>query len=726
MDEPEKPINESPGEQDASAPQDVPASQDARAFHDLRQTLPTMADGSYDPANDVTIPDYVELEHDIPTLPAGTVVGKYTIEKVLGIGGMGAVYRATQSKPQRKVALKLIRPGVLSAKSIRRFDLEAEILGRLHHPNIAQIHEAGIDHETGSPYFAMEYVDGQELGDYVKENGLSIGERLELFAKLCDAIQHAHAKGVIHRDLKPGNVLVSGDGEPKVLDFGVARATDSNSEGATLQTNMGQLVGTLYYMSPEQAIGDSLNLDTRSDVYALGVVLFEMLTGEIPYDLKDKAIHDAVRVIQETNPTKLSKIDPTLKGDIEIIVGMSLDKDKDRRYQSVADFSADIRRSLANQPIAARPPSIVYKTTKFVQRNKGMTAAAAGFLILIASGGSFAAKQMVQRIEARELALQNMLTTLNEMDVQKGEGPSLAKRLLDLYSDHGESIFSSDQESLAVFYTNLGIAYLGYEDFTRALSSFNKAHSILIKLHSPPHRRIADAIHNVARAEFFRENYHQARFRYRQALAMREKLFQTSGIGQAELATTIFHLGSTSLKLLDYETALEYCDRAKSIRVSLFGIDSMEVAQVNNTIANCYLQQERYDLAEPIFRELLAFLQSLPADNPKPVWEARTLHSLGGTLVKLNQYDEAIDRLSESLQRKQALIGNDTDSVAETQHLLAQAYSLSGDPLKAAAHAQEALRIRELIGVEMYIEKAKQFLDDIKNDSVQNLPSNSG
>lgn len=683
---------------------------------DLRQTMATMADTVvHTAADDVTIPDYQTFEHDVPTLPPGTVVGKYTIDKVLGVGGMGAVYRATQDKPQRQVALKLIRAGVLSSKSIRRFDLEAEILGRLHHPNIAQIHEAGIDPESGSPYFAMEYVPGQELQDYIVNHKLSTRDRLELFVKLCDAIQHAHSKGVIHRDLKPANVLVDADGEPKVLDFGVARATDSNTNGATMETNVGQLIGTLYYMSPEQAIGDTMNLDTRSDVYALGVVLYEVLTGTIPFDFKDKAIHEVVRIIQDTNPIKLSKNDSTLKGDIEIIVGKALEKDKDRRYQSAAELSADIRRSLADQPISARPPSMVYKTSKFVRRNTGVTIAAACILIIFSIGSGFAATQWIQRIEARQLALDNMLSTLKEMDVQKGQGPALAKRLLDLYSDHGETIFTGDKDSLAVFYSNIGEAYLGYGDNDRALSSFVKSNSIRSKLHTPPHPLLATSLQNIARAQFFMHDYEKAKDSYEKALAMREQLFSLDDPGAADIATTLHHLGSTHLRLNNFDQALEYYSRSKSIRKEIFGSDSLEVAEVNNSIASYYKITHQYELAEPLFRELLVVLQGLPESNPKPLWEARTLDSLGDTLTSLQRFEEAIETYGSALELKQILLGNDAGTVAETQLSLAGVLYRSQRYEDSLAHAEEAVRIRTVLGDERMLQVAQNDLNIIRS-----------
>lgn len=681
---------------------------------DLQETLPSQTCEDVDQSNEATLPDDASLEFEAPTLTQGTQVGKYCIEKILGVGGMGAVYRATQKKPQRQVALKLIRPGVLSKKSIRRFDLETEILGRLDHPNIAKIYEAGIDPLSQSPYFAMEYVDGQELGEYVSEHNLSTRERLELFAKLCDAIQHAHAKGVIHRDLKPANVLVTADREPKVLDFGVARATDSNAKGATQQTNMGQLIGTLYYMSPEQALGDTMNLDTRSDVYALGVVLFEILAGEIPYELEDKPIHDIVRTIESASPIRLSKFDPSLSGDIQIIVGKALEKDKEQRYQSVSDLSSDIRRLLANLPILARPPSLVYKTSKFVRRNTRMTIAAACIALIFAFGSGFAINQWARRIQARQLALDNMVTALNEMDVQKGLGRDLYLRLLDLYSENGQALFSGDNKRLALFYSNLGQAYFGREDYKNAQTLYEKAYKINSQIFSSPHPKIADSLHKVANAEFYLSSWEQARTHYEQTLSMYEELYQPGDPGSSETARTLDHLGSTCVKLGDAETALAMYTRAKALRISLFGAGSLEVAMSNNSIAWYHVQQERYEIAEPIYREALDLLEALPEAESKPLWTARAMHSLGNTLIHLERYEEAKSMLGEALDLKLALLSNNKPSVALTLHSLAEAHFNIKEYAQAQDFALQAIQIHEETN-DPKLESSKTLLDNIQS-----------
>ncbi|MHC5114503.1 MAG: tetratricopeptide repeat protein [Planctomycetota bacterium] len=321
-----------------------------------------------------------------PCAMAGQRVGHFTIKELIASGGMGDVYIAVQEQPRRKVALKMMRRGLASRSALRRFEFESQTLGRLRHPNIAQVYEAGT-HDDGSggvPYFAMEYLAGaRTLVDFANEKKLGTRERLELFSRVCDAVHHGHQKGVIHRDLKPSNIVVDSSGAPKIIDFGVARATDSDLAVTTLQTDVGQLIGTLQYMSPEQCAADPDDIDTRSDVYALGVVLYELLTDHLPYDVS-RAVHEAVRVIQEQEPTRPSTLNRVLRGDAETITLKAMEKDRDRRYQSAADLGQDITRYLRNEPIEARPPGAMYRLSKFVRRNKAIVGgAAAAFVMLI-------------------------------------------------------------------------------------------------------------------------------------------------------------------------------------------------------------------------------------------------------------------------------------------------------------------------------------------------------
>jgi len=312
------------------------------------------------------------------------VIGHYTILRLIGEGGMGSVYEAEQEHPRRTVALKIIKAGMTDRESLRRFEQEAQALGRLQHPGIAQIYEAGTA-DTGfgpQPYFAMEFIRGRTLGDYVRQRNLNVRAKLELVAKVADAVHHAHQRGLIHRDLKPTNILVDESGQPKVVDFGVARVSD-RANPSTFQTDVGRLVGTLAYMSPEQVLGDPLEVDTRTDVYALGVILYELLAGRQPYNTGTK-LHDAIQVIREEEPARLSVVDRTYRGDIETIAFKALEKDKARRYASAAELASDIRRYLKDEPIVARPPSASYQLQKFARRNKAIVLGiAAVFAVLI-------------------------------------------------------------------------------------------------------------------------------------------------------------------------------------------------------------------------------------------------------------------------------------------------------------------------------------------------------
>jgi WD40 repeat protein len=317
--------------------------------------------------------------------PLPARIGRYRILRLLGEGGMATVYEAEQDNPRRTVALKMIRSGLMSPSIANRFQHEAQILGRLHHPGIAQIFEAGLA-EDGQPYFALEFIRGVPLDEYARLRSLTLPARLELVARVCDAVQHAHEQGVVHRDLKPANILVEETGQPKVLDFGIARVTDADLGTTGGRTQTGQLLGTLRYMSPEQLTADPGAVDARSDVYALGVILFELLAGRLPYGLDGLPLPEAGRVIRDWEPSRLGSIDTCLRGDVETIVARALEKEKQRRYASAAALAADIRRHLSHQPILARSPSALYQLGKFAQRHKALVGGAAGVAAALVLG----------------------------------------------------------------------------------------------------------------------------------------------------------------------------------------------------------------------------------------------------------------------------------------------------------------------------------------------------
>jgi len=342
----------------------------------------------------------------VDALAPGGFRGRYRLIRVLGEGGMGTVYEAEQLAPRRRVALKAIRRGAASADLLRRFEHEAHVLGRLHHSGIAQIFEAGpADPARGDPpFFAMELVDGPTITDYASGRRLTLRQRIELMIRVCDAVQHAHQRGVIHRDLKPSNILIaegaaedaeagprSGSSasrmiselppsvQPKVLDFGVARSVGADNHVTTMHTISGQLVGTLAYMSPEQIAADPDDVDTRTDIYALGVILHQLLTGRLPHDLSGLSLPEAVRVIRDETP------DPPRTGnrDVDTIILRAMSRDRERRYPSAAALAADLTRFLGGEPIDARRDSALYVLRKQVSRYRGVVAAAGALVLLL-------------------------------------------------------------------------------------------------------------------------------------------------------------------------------------------------------------------------------------------------------------------------------------------------------------------------------------------------------
>ena len=361
----------------------------------------------------------------------GTQIGPYKLLEQIGEGGMGVVYHASQREPVRRtVALKIIKPGMDSREVVARFEAERQALAMMDHPNIAKVFDGGVT-DAGRPYFAMELVKGKPITEYCDREQLSTRERLALFVAVCHGVQHAHQKGIIHRDLKPSNLLVKVYDVrpvPKIIDFGIAKAMGQQLTEQSLHTAFDQMVGTPLYMSPEQAGQSGVDVDTRSDIYSLGVLLYELLTGSTPFEkdtLRTAGVDEMRRIIREVEPPRPSarvstlqaadlstiserrhieprKLSQQLRGELDWIVMKAMDKDRDRRYATANDLAADVERYLHDEPVQACPPSAAYRFTKFARRNRAaLVTSGLVALALIAGTGSASGRRSERRARTR-------------------------------------------------------------------------------------------------------------------------------------------------------------------------------------------------------------------------------------------------------------------------------------------------------------------------------------
>ena len=642
-------------------------------------------------------------------------IGSYRLLGVIGEGAMGVVYEAEEDRPHRRVALKVIRPGFAGPARLRRFEHEADVLGRLQHPGIAQIYHAGVA-ETGhgiQPYFAMELVRGRPLNDYVAGRQLTVKERLTLVTQICDAVEHAHQKGVIHRDLKPANILVDASGQPKVLDFGLARAIDVDVR-STMHTGAGEMVGTVAYMSPEQISGETDQLDTRSDVYALGVLAYELLADRSPYDLHRKPLTEMARIIREEEPARLSSVSRRLPADVETIVAKALEKDKARRYGSAAEMAEDIRRFLRDEPIAARPPSTIYQIQKFATRHKAVVGGVvAVFAVLVAGvivssllairarraeamadARAIEARREVAKSEAVTKFMQEMLAAANPENAQGREvtvraALDEAAKKVDAGTLAGQpAVEAAVRAAIGTTYEGLGLFEAAERQLQAALETRQRigADRLLV----------AQSLFDLARTQFLRFKLKEAEPLLRESLAIRREIL---GGKHRDVAAILNALGALLQRAGRMDEAELVMREALAIRREVLGPDDPDVASTLNNLGMILRGKGDIASAAPILREALDLRrQKLGNDHPDVVIQtvnvARVLEDLGDHAASEKYAREA-------LATRRRILGPEHPAMANTLSVVADALAGGGDFAGAEPLYREAIAIaRQGFGAE--------------------------
>lgn len=586
-------------------------------------------------------------------------IGAYTLLEELGQGGMGIVYLAQQSEPiQRQVALKIIKVGLDSEQVIARFETERQALAVMNHPNVAKVFDAGVTAES-RPYFVMELVTGDPITLHCDRNHLHLADRLRLFTQACDAIQHAHQNGIIHRDVKPSNVLICEvDGKPqvKIIDFGVAKATTTPLPEETLFTEAGMLIGTPQYMSPEQANPENVSVDTRTDVYSLGVLLYELLTGVLPFefsDLRRAGYESFLRTIREEDPpvpsrrvNELGDADRgrRLLGDLDWIAMKALEKDRSRRYGSPQDLAADIERYLTDQPVLASPPSTTYLAKKFVRRHTWGVAAAVVTVIVLISFAITMAIQTKRIANERDLAeqaktdLERVVVFQSKM-VSASDPEEMGKRLFRDLSDRVANAHRTRGDSEA----EIALALTALEALLRGVNATDIALGVVDE----------DILGRAAET-------------------LDEEFADQPLIG-ARLRRTI---GWTYRELGRYERAEPLLKATLEIRKRLLGDEHEQTLTSMNDLPALYIHQGRYVEAETLF---LASLEThkrvLGDDHPDTLI---TMHNLATTYLNQLRFTEAEELFLNTLEARKRVLGNEHPSTLDTMNSLASAYLRQG------------------------------------------------
>jgi non-specific serine/threonine protein kinase/serine/threonine-protein kinase len=667
-----------------------------------------------------------------PSLPAGTVIGPYHLLQLIGHGGMGEVWQAEQKQPvRRRVAVKLIKAGMDTREVVARFESERQALALMDHPAIAKVFEAGSSAE-GRPYFVMEYVAGIPITDYCDKHRLTTRQRLELFIRVCDGVQHAHQKAIIHRDLKPSNILVveiDGKPMPRIIDFGVAKATSQALNAGTMYTRVGAVIGTLGYMSPEQADSAGEDIDTRTDVYSLGVVLYELLVGELPFDVQKLAVDDVRRRLREQDAprpsTKARTVggqsatiaqnrgpDPPtlvrqLRGDPDAIALKALEKDRARRYATPSELAADIGRYLRHEPVLARSASAAYRTRKYVRRHRigvAVAAAVAVLLVSVAVAQAFAVARITRERDraTRERDRADRITTfMTDMfsvsDPSAARGNSItAREILDKASKAIEPGLSTDPELQAQMMDVMGEVYDKLGLYPQARSLLTRAVDIRRQVLGPQHPETLASMNKLAFVLWHEGRLTEAEKLDRETLEIRRR---NLGPDHLDTLTSMSNLALALLSEGHYAEAEKLYRETLGIDRRVLGPEHPAMLKSMANLANVLWHEGRFAEAEKLNREALEIDRRVLGPEHPDTLASMTL--LASVLKDEGRHPEAEKLLRETLEIDRRILGLEHPDTLMSMNDLAIALKFDGRYAEAEKLYRETLEIeRRALGSE--------------------------
>ncbi len=600
-------------------------------------------------------------------------IGKYRILGRVGEGGMGVVFEAEQGNPKRRVVLKMVRPGFFSPRMQRRLEREVQILARLQHPGIEQVFEAdSVDFPHGRvPYFVAEFIDGLTLTEYARENHLSTVAKLELLAKICDAVQFAHQNLVIHRDLKPGNILVDTQGQPKVVDFGLARALDAESSEWTQVSASGQVVGTLPYISPEQLEDDGPPPDTRADVYALGVILFELLSGQLPYDLAGKSAANAARLIRDHAPRNLGALDRALRGDVTTIVQKALAREPADRYRSAGELAEDLRRYLRHEPILARRASTPYVVRKLILRHRLPAALLAALFLVMNVGGVtvtllyFRAQRESQTARRTAAFLKD---TFNLIHTDQG-GPVISIRaVLDDAAQRIDATLARSPEVAGELREMVARGYYSVEAYDESLHQYKDALAATIQVFGREHLNTAHLYRQLGDVCYTTLRNDEAERWYREALRIYRGVRSPKGGWTGEV---LGQLGALAVRRGDLTASAALLEEAYAVMCQYHGEDAYGTTGTAIRLARLRTAQGCLDEADQLINRAIAVLRA--DDHPNDNTMTQALNTLANVRLAQGRVAEAVALLREVLDAYRAKFGDGSAWVLQQSVVLAEA-----------------------------------------------------